>query len=125
MNNDQFDFFLGRASKDLWSLIEDINRVNLDFVQSLMCGNSFFCSEHASETNILARLIAAKSKREREEYFISEAKLFCSAYEEDKHELLKELRAELGYFQHCFLHDTKLRRVSLDYSNLKELTQTV
>ena len=75
----------------------------------------------AKEADILDRLIKGKQLQEREEYFWNNARLYCCAAEEESYDLARQLKNQLGYFQHCFLKDSKLHKELLDPCHLRYL----
>ena len=82
MNNQKMNKFLTLTKKDIWSLIEihKMHRINFALDMKEEIGPAL--EKTIKSGNLVARLIKRKPKQEREEYFLSEANLFCNAIEE-------------------------------------------
>ncbi len=116
-------YFLELAKKDLWCLADELKMLRLHFALDMSSGLHEIIGRTARDTDLVSRIIKAKHLHEREEYFLCEGNLFCHAVEEQNFELAKEIGADLEYFQHCFMEDSKYKGVPVRYQHLKPLLE--
>jgi hypothetical protein len=123
-NNQRLEDFLELKDKNIWKLVKELERANFRLRLDISAGLADFASRTASEGVLIAKIISGKPLREREEYFLCEARFICRAIESGDKEVAERAKYELGYFQHCFLEDSEMKVIPLTYNCLKNLLES-
>lgn len=130
MNNKTIEEIIELQDKELYFLFNELLMSNLYLGMELTLRTIKSrkldyedLQPHLEKGIAISQIIKRRPVIEREDYFLTQASIFCNTIKSENYELSGKILKDLSYFQHCFLEDSELRKIKLHHEILREALQ--